>query len=170
MRTLVTLLALIVTGCTPAQPPVIPRYDVKAAWDEEHARSLLEPGSNNIKGDAFLRQQGGGVVTCAGLEVILLPATEYARERIRELYNSNDRGLNSSVQYDFHPNPYEYSELRRTTLCNSQGNFEFAEVADGQYFVITTVQWQVANTQMGGSLMHYVAVGGGVTKSLVMTN
>ena len=60
--------------------PPPPQVEVQAKFDEEEIRRYSEPGTSGVKGQAFLRQQGGGIVTCAGSEVFLVPATPYYRQ------------------------------------------------------------------------------------------
>ena len=40
-------------------------------------KERYKPGSNKVTGQAFLRQRGGQVVTCAGVQVIMYPNTKY---------------------------------------------------------------------------------------------
>ena len=167
MRYLVFVLITVIVGCAAPAPPT---YEVRAVWDQAHAERLMAPGLNTIKGDGFIRQQNGGVVTCAGETVLLLPATAYAAERIQALYRSTERGWNVSRIYRFVPDPPDYLRLSRETRCNSQGNFEFTKIADGEFFVVTAVRWQAGDHPQGGMLMHRARVQGGETEILVMTN
>ena len=49
-------------------------------------------GTNSLSGEAFLRQQGGGVVTCAGAVVVLVPVAPYSTERMMARYGSATSG------------------------------------------------------------------------------
>jgi hypothetical protein len=148
----------------------VPPYSVQAPFDATVARAMLSDGPNTIKGNAFMRQQGGGVVTCAGQVVYLVPATAYAAERVQALYGNVERGVNAGRRnFRFSPEPADYLSLVRTSRCDSQGNFVFERVADGDFFVNTLVSWQVGNAAQGGQLMHRAAVKAGQTVSLVMS-
>jgi hypothetical protein len=150
--------------------PNAPTLEIRSPFDAQAAHALLVDGANTIKGNAFMRQQGGGVVTCAGQIVYLVPATAYAVERFQALYGSVDRGVNASrVNYKFIPDPSEYYNLSRSSRCDSQGNFLFENVANGDFFATTVVSWQAGNSLQGGHLMHRIAVKSGKTISLVMT-
>lgn len=161
MKKLVAILGVCaLAGC--AAPPA--KLDMP--FDEPLARQLMAPGTNTIKGSALLRQQGGGVVTCAGNEVHLIPATEYAKKRMAMIYGSRSlsRGLN------FESTPAGYLELSRKTACNAQGFFTFENVADGEFFVATRVIWTVGYAPQGGNLANRVNVAGGQAKEIVLTD
>ena len=82
------LLALL-TSCASTPSIVL----VTNAFDAEEAALVFREGTGTISGSALIRQQGGGVVSCAGTTIMLLPATAYAAERIRALYGSTLGGI-----------------------------------------------------------------------------
>lgn len=175
IRLCVLALAVAVSAC--AQPPAAsPVAQVPimlgTQFDAAQARAMLTDGVNMIKGNAFMRQRGGGVVTCAGSTVYLIPATEYAKRRFQILYGTpGDSGSNSRrADVKFDPDPPEYQTLVKTTRCDAQGNFTFDRVADGEFFVQTQVAWQVAGRLQGGNLMHRVRVTGGQAANLVLSS
>jgi hypothetical protein len=162
-------LALVLGGCATQGSSDYGPIKLQSGFDLNQARSLLVQGNNAIKGNAFMRQNGGGVVTCAGSAVFLIPATAYATERIEYIYGSIVRatGPRASVK-SFEPDYPEYVTLTRKTVCDSQGNFAFENVADGSFFVSTSVGWSIGQLPQGGSLMHAVTTKGGQTVSLVL--
>lgn len=171
-----TIAALVcasgIAGCAtaPSAPPVVP---IVSAWEPSQAQRQIERGPNAITGSAFMRQRGGGVVTCAGSVVNLVPATAYAIERMRYLYGSSPEGfidLFSPVRkIQFNPNPPDYQTLQTSTKCDAQGKFELRAVADGEYFIIVGISWSAGNLPQGGSLMRKVRVAGGEVASIVMS-
>jgi hypothetical protein len=161
-------LATMLIGCAAPTSPFAPVFEISASFDAAHARRLLQEGSNSVKGNAFMRQRGGGVVTCAGQAVRLVPATQYARQRFFALYGSNESGSQRGQRYRFNPDPPEYYANTREQKCDSQGNFLFERVADGEFFVATQITWQVGYSAEGGNLMQRVAVSGGKTVSIIM--
>src|SRR4030095_16529486 len=74
-KAVVIMLGLLCAGCATRQP-----VQMQTAFDPLEHNAYMEPGENSIKGQGFLRQQGGGVVTCAGSEVFMVPATSFFRE------------------------------------------------------------------------------------------
>lgn len=165
-----TICAALV-GCagSPLGPPA-PAVNISGAFDEALARRLVGDGVNTIKGNAFMRQRGGGVVTCAGSDVFLIPATAYAKERMAYLYDTSGESGDNSHRRDFrfNPDPPGYTSIVRKTRCDSQGNFVFDRVADGEFFVQTRVLWMVGSLQ-GGNLMHRVTVRNNQVASVIMS-
>lgn len=170
MKNISILLAVItLVGCATSLAPSLPTYEISAPFNSEEAFRLTKEGNNTIKGNAFMRQKGGGVVTCAGQTVYLVPATEYARQRFLALYDTIESGVNAARKnYRFVPDPPEYYSIARTTKCDSQGNFSFERTADGEFFITVLVSWSVGNSAQGGNMMHRVSVRGGQTLSIVM--
>jgi len=159
-------LPVLLAGCVATSQPVVRQMTVP--FDVEHARMLMRPGPGAIKGSAFLRQRGGGVVTCAGAVVTLVPQTAHARERVTAIYGSTlytGIGYVSLAARRDHVVPSAappgYYEATRTTRCDAQGNFEFKSVADGDFYVQTVVQWAVGNLEQGVLLIAPVKAPGG---------
>lgn len=163
------LLALTATALVSACGGMLrgPTLNIAAPFDESQAKLLLADGSNTIKGNAFLRQRGGGVVTCAGGTVHLIPGTDYAKQRIHMLYGASEaRGysLAPTISPDV---PAYYTNIRKTQ-CDSQGRFEFDRVADGEFIVQATVSWTVGNNNQGASLIKRVTTDSGKTINIIM--
>ena len=167
--------ASLLVGCvTPG--PVQQTIKVNEPFDKVEASEMISEGAVTLSGTAFLRQQGGGVVTCAGNEVRLLPATKYASERMAGIYGKTF--VRDEIQYlnvysprlraIVQPNPPEYMQYTRTTTCDAQGNFEFQGVKDGRYFVISRVIWRVRMDE-GGMLASLVAVQNGKASRIIMS-
>ena len=162
----VALVCITASGCAVAPRQV----QLANNFDREQARELNRSGVNIVSGSALIRQNGGGVVTCAGLEVRLIPKTAYATERIQALYGNTMRGYNPVFnQVAFTPDHPDYLQLTRTTLCDAQGNFAFNDVADGDFFLTSQIVWVVAGTPQGGGLMQYVSVRGGESRQVVLS-
>ena len=88
---LIGVLALMV-GCVTAPQKVV----LNSRFDAEQTQEMLLKGDNTITGSALIRQQGGGVVTCAGNEVWLAPVTPYSTERVKHIYGSTTKGYSDS--------------------------------------------------------------------------
>ena len=59
--------------------------------------------------------------------------------------------------------------MTKVTRANGEGRFEFKNIADGDYYVVTPVSWMAGNMPQGGSLMERATIRGGNTVDLVMT-
>lgn len=167
-RRIVLCLLLVASGagCASMLTTTVP---LKSSFDATAAMQMLAVGTNTIEGSALIRQQGGGVVTCAGEEVTLVPVTEYATERMMAIYGSDQRGYRGSGLLKFTPDDPAYYSASRTVLGDAQGNFLFDKVADGDFFVTTTVTWTAGYARQGGVLMQRVKVTGGETKRIVLS-
>lgn len=166
-RWFVLATTLVLSSCAPT--PTFPPYSPTAQFDADHARKMLEKGVSTIKGSALIRQRGGGVVTCAGQTVVLIPATEYADERMRVIYNQQDRGFRGYPDQVPMESNASYVELTRRTRCDAQGYFTFDNVGDGTFYVVTRIVWETGRTVEGGTLMQRVNVSGVETKEIVLS-
>lgn len=57
---------------------------------------------------------------------------------------------------------------------DSQGNFEFQNLADGTYYVVTVINWSVpgrygSNSQGGGNLIQEVELKNNSTKRIILS-
>jgi len=147
-----SLFFVLLTGCFTTT------YDVKSSFDIKAASYVNQRGNSLIEGQAFLNQKGGGVVTCAGKNVSLLPVTEFASERMMILYKNIERGyLNytAATMIKISPEaPPEYYSTGRQARCDAQGNFKFKNLPAGkEFYITTTVMWEVDYIPEGGYLM-----------------
>lgn len=147
MKTSVIVFMFLLTGCV--TPP--PQVEVQAKFDEEEIKRYNEPGASGVKGQAFLRQQGGAIVTCAGSEVFLVPATPYYRQAFEHVRAGRNPQLAIAT----------IGRYSKQTRCDAHGNFAFANVRDSAWFVLTRVQWVVGKNAQGGALLQEVAVPNG---------
>lgn len=140
------------TGCPAATMPVQQSISVSTPFSMDEHRVFLRPGAATLKGQAFLRQQGGGVVTCAGKQVALSPATPF----YREVYRIARSGKTPILP----PPPAELATQKLSKLgqCDAQGNFVFENVPAGRWIVATDVMWTVGYNPQGGGLMKEVDV------------
>jgi hypothetical protein len=163
MRVFIVVLGLLAyAGCSAREPvresaPSFVKPQTKFDYSEHEP--YAKPGENGISGQAFLRQQGDSVVTCAGSRVLLLPATSYFREAFWHIIigGSDPEPLKT-------PYPSLKSMIRRTQ-CDAQGNFSFAEIPDGTWFILTEV-----NERNGGVLITEVTLSSRSTIEVLLTD
>jgi hypothetical protein len=89
-------------------------------------------GPASLHGQAFLKTAGGDVRTCAGERVLLLPANPY----VDELLDKSNAGISAPPDQQLMP-------YIRSTICDAQGNFSFAQLPAQRWYVLTQVTWQV---------------------------
>lgn len=126
-----------------------------------HQKYVAPPAVGAITGQAFLRQQGGGVVTCAGGAVIALPSTYY----FRFLLDHSKRIAAQGLQVASTAN-----ELTRRTTCDAQGSYAFANLPAGEWIVVTEVQWTVGYAKHGGILRGTAEVPANGSTQLILSN
>ncbi|HII3799610.1 TPA: hypothetical protein ACY38O_000762 [Pasteurella multocida] len=166
---LVGLVSALLGGCAmePKNVSISEEFDYKAAQNQ------MEQGKEKLFGSAFLRQNGGVVVTCAGATVTLYPYTKYTEARLLHKYVLNGR-INSNYREltTFTPDIKEFNSLTKTTNCDAQGNFEFNSIKAGRYFVLTNVEWIVPSAYgplfEGGYIYKDITVNKGENK-IVLT-
>jgi hypothetical protein len=164
---LVIFISLVMVGC--AQ-----QITLMNQFDEASALKALQAGKNTIKGSALIKQNNGGSVTCAGTSVRLIPVNAYSIERFQYIYNNTDRGFTRQM-FANQASPFAndnpaYRQAVKETVCDAQGFFKFENIADGEFFVLSAIQWNPTGgiVLQGGSLFRKVAVKGGETKEVVL--
>lgn len=153
-RTLLTAAAIaLLAGCAaPVAAPPVRTVEVRTQFDPADHDAFLAAGPHTLRGQAFMRQRGGGVVTCAGSRVNLWPATTYMKELMLAA-RSGARITNLS------PLPESHRAMIRTTTCDAQGAFRFEGLPAGKWFAFASVQWAVGNAMQGGTLARAVESG-----------
>jgi hypothetical protein len=164
LRLAVVILCLVAAGCGPRS------IKTQAPYIESDYAAYRGSGTSTIEGQGFLRQQGGGVVTCAGSKVWATPATAYSRE-MAAIYEARwDQIASGFVTID-NPNQGRLFRegIERETQCDAQGNFVFSNLPAGQWSIGTTVTWQVGYAGQGGYIRQETAVGQGQTVKVLLT-
>lgn len=154
---------VFVAGCAPqSRLASLPSPQFKTLFSADEHKTYSNPGQGSIAGQAFLRQRGGGVVTCAGAAVLLFPATPYYFEwaKLMRVYPSVPEHL---------INP-DAKKLVKTTTCNAQGNFGFNGLAHGKWLAMTSVHWTVGRHEQGGPLSAVVNVTQATSQTTTLVN
>ena len=159
-------ISIMLIGC--ASRPIT---NLTTKFDKNLTKELYDKiGQNTITGNSFLRQNGGGIITCAGNFVYLIPKTPYSSEIVSLIYGNTESGYDPYYNIGVSiPNiSPEYSSFIKQTVCDSQGNFVFNNIADGEYFLDTKVNWIVGNRIEGGKLMKRVNISGNKTERVIL--
>ena len=153
-------------GCAVRQPVSMQAQPATAAMQTKFDYGEHEPytrmGSSIITGQGFLRQAGGGIVTCAGSNVLLMPATSFFREFIEHLRAGKTPQYNGTIDS-------RYRAMIKESQCDAQGKFSFSQLPGGAWLVLTEVKWEVRYLQQGGALMREVTLGSGDTVQVLLT-
>jgi hypothetical protein len=143
-------------GPVPPPPPPPPRNEFE--WSAAN-------GSNVIRGEAVWRS-AGHTFSCAGHSVGLTPETPYTRQRMVELYGSDDAAIRTVAEVrarSAKAPTRDYRAYVRSAECDSRGRFEFRGLPDGGWFVIAP-----AASPAGGSevALRRASVAGGQTRTV----
>ena len=138
--------------------------------DVQMASEALEPGTSSIRGSALIRQRGGGVVTCAGQEVFLIPGTESASRELLRIFGSDQgyvpRGGDEILgggTLVLAPEP------NRRTFCDAQGFFTFDDLQTTKWHIMTAVLWTIGGDYQGGTLLATTEVADGQEVEVVLS-
>ena len=166
-----TKLIYLMLGTAALSGCVVQEISLHSQYNPSEVSWHKASGTGQIKGSALIRQNGGGVVTCAGNEVSATPSSSYARERMTGIYGNQSKGYRPIVQQYKFDQPIDQNYLidSFTTTCDAQGYFTFTNLADGQYFVTTSVVWRVGYGTQGGFLMHRVTIEDGNLVEVVLS-
>ena len=157
-NSIMLLVFLVIAGCMGRT------IETTVPFDPNEVAYINKSGSATIDGQAFLRQNGGGVVTCAGETVTLIPAGQYATQRMSQIFGDVKGGRINAYQGANQDNiDPRYLTMVRTTACDAEGDFVFNKVANGDYYVATRVVWSVPGSYVseGGGLARRVSIRGG---------
>lgn len=161
----------LLAACATAAPPAILETPFQAS---DYAWSQAQ-GTNAVMGNAVMRTVAGDAKTCAALPVSLIPDGAYTRERMMRIYGNTERGFRSAAQGGvfFQNDTPAFRALVRETICDAQGNFTFQGLPDGEYYVVSLLTWgvpmQYYTSTQGGMMMQRVAVSGGETRRIVLS-
>lgn len=138
-------------GCTPFSTG----YDGIPTVAPYGYRFPERAGDAAVRGQALWRQDGGGLITCAGDEVYMFPVSEYAQHQLQQL-KYGDR-LDLSRQPGFHKQ-----------LCDAQGNFSFRDLGAGDWYVVSRFVWYENYKPQGGWLVTTVDLAPGERERVIV--
>lgn len=150
------VVAAILAGCQKTFP-----IQLRSELTEAELLPFGEKGDRFIAGEAFMRQVGGGVVTCAGETVTVLPAVRVVEEAVKiwkagdEIYTENleTANVNGSVRW---------------TECDAQGAFAVFDLPPEKYYVMVPVRWGEGKKRYGGMLSEKVDLTYGSAERLIL--
>ncbi|MWD27716.1 hypothetical protein E0K89_009540 [Aquicoccus sp. SCR17] len=157
------LLGAVLAACAPMA--------IATPFRAEEVRGIKRDGRARIEGQAFLRQRGGGVVTCAGSGVLLIPAGGYATELFTRVWGNPEGGVAGTFVMGPKTLPPGFLEYTRQSRCDAEGDFVFERVPDGTYFVASQVTWTVPGSYLpeGGVVGRRIAVRGGRSQRVLIS-
>lgn len=127
------LVAAALTGC--ATSPTARWTPI--AFDANEYSIFDTTGTGVLRGQVFAKTKGGNIKKGAGNNVYLMPNTKFTRQ----LYdNSLVLGLQKSEEPDS-----RYFTYHQVKLTDGEGRFEFQNLPEGNYRLISDITWEVVN-------------------------
>jgi hypothetical protein len=153
------VLALMnIQGCSPQSVAVSTPFVAS-----EYGRYALS-GTARVEGQAFLRQSGGSIVTCAGTEVELLPDTAYVVSALAILEKGGKAELGE------HTGEISRFGAVRKATCDAQGNFVFDKLPTEDWIVVSSVTWNAGDDGQGGILIKDTSTKTGSTRVILSSD
>lgn len=146
------ILIIFLLGCISNTQPLS-----RIPFPIDEYQSLNKKGTGVIKGQAFLKTRGGTVKTAAGNKVLLNPVTSYSRQWYIEGFLQDHPLENPDPRY----NQYIYE-----TTADADGRFEFINIPQGEYYLVTHVFWEVASISTSSLLTQ----GGYIVQKIIVKN
>ena len=151
---------LILTGCASSDP-----YQLFTPYSDDDFGGWKGTGPANLKGQAFARLPDGRLLTCAGSEVSLKPATGYNMEMEQGL----DAGKGFPANYNKRAYKYDHK-----TVCDGTGYFSFENLPARNWIVVTRIAWQEPSSFMfispddaGGTFVQEILLQTGDNKTVL---
>lgn len=144
---------------------------LQSVFNPKEAEYINAKGENSIKGTAYITALNGDTITCAGNAVGLFPVNAYSRELFTTAYGNSDYGLAANYP-NFVNKSNDFIRMMRTTKCDEKGNFEFDNLAEGEYFIETATKYRLGSspTIYGGAIMKRVKVESGKSVKTVLNS
>lgn len=151
--------SVLLAGCV-----ATPQQSVLMNYTTEEFDTYRGIGDATVYGQAFMRQQGGGVVVCAGEPVVLFPHTA-SFEKVVTLARQHVQPVLGNAA-----DP-RFKEIARIATCDAQGNFRFTGVPRASWYVFSRVRWSVGDYgQQGGELIGEVDTTRGGEQQILLTD
>ncbi len=166
--------ALALAGCNteetggpgPSGPSYTPPSGASEAFrDSDFAWST---GSGGGSVDGILAYKSGSY-TCSGGTVVLVPETPWSRARMRVLYNSTTASAMSVDDVKARTPPQsngDYQKYARSTQCDAQNHFSFANLPNGGWYAITVATPSSGTGEKVAVMKHVTTSGGNVKVTL----
>ncbi|MDH0117216.1 hypothetical protein N7379_22275 [Rhizobium pusense] len=152
---ILTIAILSLVGC-------VQSVTVKTPFNPAEHEFAAKPGKATVSAQAFMRRNDGMVVYAAGSNAMLLPASSY----VRELYDTSQKVYGSPTVSNLDIRLKDYTKIAQ---ANGEGRFSFHGVPDGEYLVVTNVNWRAGDSAQGGDLTKFITVQNGQNVDVILT-
>lgn len=140
------------------------------SFDPADVAYFYEPGTASIEGQAIMQREDGTLQPCRG-RVTLGPGGAFAEQWMQEAYGDTESAtlhINAHDPVQVTPELRAYFDMRRHATCDEEGRFRFEGLADGDYYVTTSVLWIENDIEQGGQLLQRVRIRNGESEQILM--
>ena len=145
---LTCIITVLLTACAHQKSA----HQMAVVFNEQDFAPYTQLGLSSIAGQVFLKTRGGEVRYGASEEVTLIPVTPYSSE----LWQASLRG---EIISNLDP---RYKKYTKTAVADGSGNFEFTDLPAGDYYVESSVYWEIPT----GNSYQPMERTGGVVKAI----
>lgn len=133
--------AAVLVGATlfSAGVDTIEHYRMQSRFAPADAAHILKYGTGHISGRVWLAAPDGTSAVGRGVNVQLIPATEYSIEYIKALFGDTKTSIMNVSIDNLDPRFFQY--IRHTTT-DPDGLYSFGHVPHGNYFLMTFIKWK----------------------------
>ena len=166
-KVLLIVIGFLLCHCTGIKKDIDKPIVIVNLFDANEVNWFKSKGTGSIKGIAKFKSKDGELRYGEEFRIELMPKCLYTEERLSKIYPSKNSGfiyVEDGIP-TFTPDPKEYHDTLKT-MCNKDGEFEFQQLPEGEYYVIAFMLW--GNT--GGGIMQHLVLSEGETKVIEMTN
>ena len=160
---------LMVQGCV----TTIQRIPFPAKEYKELPKKNI--GTATVRGQAFLKTVIGEVRYAAGNEVDLAPVTSYTTQMYNAWKNFRFNGpLSGPTKFEPEVPDSRVNDYTNRIVADGDGRFEFKNVSAGEYYIITSLVWEIPNSSclpnlQGGILSEKIIVVEGEEYNIILT-
>ena len=143
-----------ISTCLASEP-----IKLSSSFNEDEIKWVANKGNSSVFGTASIKLENGEKRGCASFNVELLPVASYSSERIFKTYGNNESGqiLLSQDPPKFEPDVKKYHDLVISTKCNSNSQFEFNNIPQGDFYILAFIIWSEekdgVEKKFGGAIM-----------------
>ena len=146
-------------------------FQRKSTFDISEYANFQASGSAKLSGEAFLKTRGGDVRYGAGSQILLIPATAYAREFVEQDLVRMKKEIEPPLDHRLY-------DIIRSTQADSKGKFIFSNIPGGTYILYTSITWEVPqfsrtlgsySSSTGGPVWQEITVQDGEQRLIILT-
>ncbi|HUA80189.1 MAG TPA: hypothetical protein VL997_07450 [Dyella sp.] len=117
-------------------------------FDEASAKAALQPGHSTITGTACVRHtshgEGGALALASNQKILLFPDSPYLEDFVKLVHGAKQ----GRDKVDADP---RFMAATMTATTNSKGQFQFAQMKPGKYYLFTTMSGNIDNAELNVS-------------------